>query len=107
LRRSREQEAALRKLLDEQQPKASPNYHMWLTPEQFGEQFGPGAADIQALTGWLTSQGFSVDRVAAGRTVIEFSGTGNQATPSGTYQLYVCASSVGDQHCSDLTVTVQ
>jgi hypothetical protein len=75
LQRSPEQETALRKLLDEQQIKSSPNYHMWLTPEQFGEQFGPADADIQAVTGWLTSQGFQVNRVATGRTVIEFSGT--------------------------------
>ena len=75
LQRSAEQEAALRKLLDEQQIKSSPNYHMWLTPEQFGQQFGPVDADIQAVTDWLGSQGFQVSRVAAGRTVIEFSGT--------------------------------
>jgi hypothetical protein len=75
LQRSAEQEAALRNLLDEQQIKSSPNYHMWLTPEQFGEQFGPVDADIQAVTDWLGSQGFQVSRVAAGRTVIEFSGT--------------------------------
>jgi len=75
LQRSPRQETALRKLLDEQQIKSSPNYHMWLTPEQLGEQFGPADADIQAVTGWLESQGFEVSRVAAGRTVIEFSGT--------------------------------
>jgi subtilase family serine protease len=75
LQRSPEEESALRSLLDQQQIKSSPNYHMWLTPEQFGEQFGPADADIQAVTGWLTSQGFEVRRVAAGRTVIEFSGT--------------------------------
>ena len=78
LRRSAEQEAALRNLLDEQQIKSSPNFHMWLTPEQFGQQFGPVDADIQAVTDWLTSQGFKVDHVAAGRTVIEFSGTAGQ-----------------------------
>jgi hypothetical protein len=78
LQRSPEQEAALRKLLDEQQIKSSPNYHMWLTPEQFGQQFGPADADIQAVTDWLTSQGFQVSHVAAGRTVIEFSGTAGQ-----------------------------
>jgi hypothetical protein len=75
LQRSAEQEAALRKLLDEQQIKSSLNYHMWLTPEQFGQQFGPVDADVQAVTDWLASQGFQVSRVAAGRTVIEFSGT--------------------------------
>jgi hypothetical protein len=75
LLRSTEQETALRKLLDEQQIKSSPNFHIWLTPEQLGEQFGPVAADIQAVTDWLGSQGFEVSRVAAGRTVIEFTGT--------------------------------
>ena len=78
LRRSAEQEAALRNLLDEQQIKSSPNFHMWLTPEQFGQQFGPADADIQAVTDWLTSQGFQVNHVATGRTVIEFSGTAGQ-----------------------------
>jgi hypothetical protein len=78
LQRSAEQEAALRKLLDEQQIKSSPNYHMWLTPEQFGQQFGPADADIQAVTDWLGSQGFQVSRVAAGRTVVEFSGTAGE-----------------------------
>src|SRR2546422_145809 len=41
LKRSPEQEDALRKLLDDQQDKASPSYHKWLTPDQFGQQFGP------------------------------------------------------------------
>ena len=75
LKRSSEQETALRNLLDAQQTKLSPNYHMWLTPELFGRQFGPADADIQAVMDWLTSQGFQVNRAAAGRTVIEFSGT--------------------------------
>jgi hypothetical protein len=75
LKRSSEQETALRKILDAQQTKSSPNYHVWLTPELFGRQFGPADADIQAVTNWLMSQGFQVNRVAAGRTVIEFSGT--------------------------------
>ncbi len=78
LKRSAEQEAALRNLLDEQQIKSSPNFHMWLTPEQFGQQFGPADADIEAVTDWLTSQGFQVTHVATGRTVIEFSGTAGQ-----------------------------
>ena len=78
LQRSAEQEAALRNLLDEQQIKSSPNFHMWLTPEQFGQQFGPADADIQAVTDWFASQGFQVNHVATGRTVIEFSGTAGQ-----------------------------
>src|SRR5207245_1398818 len=59
----------------EQQDKSSPNYHAWLTPDQFGKQFGPADADIQTVTRWLTSQGFTDIKVGPGRTVIEFSGT--------------------------------
>jgi hypothetical protein len=75
LQRGEEQEAGLRKLLEEQQVKSSPSFHQWLTPEEFGQRFGPAEADIQAVTDWLTGQGFEVKNVAAGRTVIEFSGT--------------------------------
>ncbi|MGH9434201.1 MAG: S53 family peptidase, partial [Terriglobia bacterium] len=75
LERGPEQEAALRKLLDEQQVKSSPSHHQWLTPQQFGQQFGPADSDIQAVSDWLTSQGFQIDRVATGRVLIEFSGT--------------------------------
>src|SRR3979409_131456 len=53
LKRSPEQEAALRRLLDDQQDKASPNYHQWLTPTKFGKQFGPSDADVQTLPSGL------------------------------------------------------
>jgi Pro-kumamolisin, activation domain/Bacterial Ig-like domain (group 3) len=77
LKRSPEQEAAVRKLLDDQQDKGSPNYHKWLTPEQFGKQFGPSDSDIQAITSWLQSRGFQVG-TTKGRTVLEFSGSASQ-----------------------------
>ena len=75
LRRSPEQETALARLLDEQQDKSSASYHKWLTPEQFGKQFGPADSDIQAVTAWLQTHGFQIAQVSKGRTVIEFSGT--------------------------------
>jgi len=77
LKRSPEQEAALRKLLDDQQDKASPSYHKWLTPEQFGQQFGPTDSDMQTITSWLQSHGFQVGSTK-GRTVLEFSGSASQ-----------------------------
>jgi Pro-kumamolisin, activation domain/Bacterial Ig-like domain (group 3) len=78
LKRSPEQAAALSKLLDDQQDKSSPSYHKWLTPDQFGLQFGPADADLQAVSSWLQSEGFQVTRVTNGRTVIEFAGTAGQ-----------------------------
>ena len=77
LKRSDEQETALRKLLDDQQDKKSPHYHKWLTPEQFGAQFGPTDADMQTITSWLQSHGFQVGSTK-GRTVLEFSGSASQ-----------------------------
>jgi hypothetical protein len=78
LQRSPDQERALQQLLEQQQSKSSPNYHAWLTPQQFGRQFGPADADIQTITEWLASQGFSQIKVGPGRTVIEFSGNVSQ-----------------------------
>ncbi|MGA7770033.1 MAG: protease pro-enzyme activation domain-containing protein [Candidatus Sulfotelmatobacter sp.] len=77
LKRSSDQETALRKLLDDQQDKHSPNYHKWLSPQQFGKQFGPTETDMQTLTAWLQSHGFEVGSTK-GRTVLEFSGSASQ-----------------------------
>jgi hypothetical protein len=74
LQRGPDQEAALQKLLGEQQDKSSSKYHAWLTPEQFGRQFGPAEADIQAVMQWLMSHGFTDIKVGPGRTAVEFSG---------------------------------
>jgi len=78
LKRGPEQEGALRKLLDDQQDKASPNYHKWLTPDEFGAQFGAADQDIQAVTGWLQGHGLQVNRVTHGKTIIEFTGVESQ-----------------------------
>jgi hypothetical protein len=77
LKRSPQQELALRKLLDNQQDKSSPSYHQWLTPQQFGQQFGPTDLDLETITAWLQSHGFQVG-TTKGRTVLEFSGSASQ-----------------------------
>ncbi len=78
LQRSPEQQAALRQFMDEQLSKESPNFHNWLTPDQFGTLYGPADADIQTVTGWLASHGFTGTRVNRGKTVIEFNGSVGQ-----------------------------
>ena len=78
LKRTAEQDAALSQLMEQQQDKTSPNYHQWLTPQQFGQQFGLAGSDIQAVTSWLGSHGFTVSKVSNGRTFVEFSGTAAQ-----------------------------
>ena len=78
LQRGEQQESALKAFLADQQVKGSAHYHEWLTPEQFGKQFGPSDNDIATATAWLNAHGFEVSGVAKGRTVIEFSGTAAQ-----------------------------
>jgi Pro-kumamolisin, activation domain/Bacterial Ig-like domain (group 3) len=75
---SPQQDYDLGVFLDSQQSKGSPDYHNWLTPDQFGQRFGPAPQDIQTVTAWLQQQGFSVDRVARSGKFIQFSGTASQ-----------------------------
>jgi hypothetical protein len=77
--RSPQQEAALQTLLAAQQDPASPQYHQWLTPDQFGAQFGVADADLAAAESWLQQQGFTVSGVSRSRNRIFFSGTAAQA----------------------------
>jgi subtilase family serine protease len=75
---SQSQQADLEELLREQQIPTSPNYHRWLTPEQFGERFGLNRGDIAKITAWLESEGFQVEETARARNGVAFSGTAGQ-----------------------------
>ncbi len=72
------QQVALNLLLAQQQDRSSPNFHKWLTPEQFAERFGVSQGDITKITAWLHAQGFQVFSVPRGRTSVGFSGTAAQ-----------------------------
>jgi Pro-kumamolisin, activation domain len=78
LQRSPEREQALDKLIDQLNDKTSPNFHRWLTAEQYGKQYGVAPADIDAVTNWLGSHGFQVNRVYPNQIVIDFSGTARE-----------------------------
>ncbi|HEY7855287.1 MAG TPA: Ig-like domain repeat protein [Terriglobales bacterium] len=74
LKRSPEQEQALEQMISDQYTAGSPRFHQWLTPQQFGDQFGPSPVDVQTITSWLAGAGFTVTGLAPGGGVIEFSG---------------------------------
>ncbi len=78
LRRSAQQEAALQSWLTAVQDPSSPEYHKFVTPEQFGKLYGPGDNELTQVEAWLKTQGFVVNHVNKGRTAIEFSGTVGQ-----------------------------
>src|ERR1051325_954414 len=71
-------QAALAQLLREQQDPSSPNYHKWLTPEQYADQFGAAQGGVDQIVDWLKAQGFDLSRVARGRNWITVNGTAAQ-----------------------------
>jgi subtilase family serine protease len=71
-------EADLNALLEAQHDPSSALYHRWLTPEEFGERFGPTAEQLAGVVAWLQEKGFSIDEVARGRGWVDFSGTAGQ-----------------------------
>jgi subtilase family serine protease len=73
------QQEALETLLAEQQDPKSPNYHKWLTPQQYAEKFGLNPEDLDKVTTWLKSEGFQIISVGGSRNSIAFSGTAAQA----------------------------
>ena len=78
LKGSAAQEAALTQLIAGQNDPKSPLFHQFLTPQQFGAQFGVADGDMAAVTNWLESHGFKVDELPAGKRAVVFSGTVGQ-----------------------------
>jgi len=103
LSRSPQQETALETLLAQQQDRKSPNYHKWLTPAQFGAQFGPSDQDIATIQSWLESQGFTVDSVSKGRNVIEFSGDAGNVQSAFHTAIHRYVLPNGEQHWANAT----
>ena len=93
LKRSPEQEAALQSLLAAQQDPHSPNYHKWLTPEEFGKRFGVADSDLQTVTSYLSGHGMNVGRVYGSHMAIEVGASAAQI--KSTFQTEIHTYSVG------------
>jgi subtilase family serine protease len=73
-----EQQTALDEFLAAQQTPGSPDYHRWLTPEQYADRFGVSESDVGTIRAWLESQSLTVSGVARSRTWISVSGAARQ-----------------------------
>lgn len=78
LKRSPEREVALAKFIEEQHDKNSPNYHRWLTAQEFGDRFGSASSDLIEVTNWLKKNGFVVNKLYQNGVMIDFSGSAGQ-----------------------------
>ncbi|MGA2350931.1 MAG: choice-of-anchor D domain-containing protein [Terracidiphilus sp.] len=75
LTRSAAQQAALESFNKEQYDPSSPEYHHWLTPEEFGATFGVSQSDLNTVSNWLQDHGFTIDEIPPSHTSIRFSGS--------------------------------
>jgi subtilase family serine protease len=78
LQRSADQEQALKTFIDQQHDSTSPNFHKWLTAEEFGKLYGSSPQDIETITKWLRAGGFTVNTVYPSGMLIDFSGNAGQ-----------------------------
>jgi uncharacterized protein (TIGR03437 family) len=78
LAQSESQQAELDKLLEDQQTPDSPNYHRWLTPDDFAQRFGVSEDDLNKIRAWLEGEGLTIAAVARGRNWIAVNGTAAQ-----------------------------
>jgi trimeric autotransporter adhesin len=75
LRRSDEQQAHLGQFLSKVQDPKSAGYRHWMTPAGYGAAYGVSDHDLAAVQQWLQANGLKVEKVAAARNAILFSGT--------------------------------
>ena len=69
------QQAALDRLVAQQQDPRSDQYHKFLTSEQYAARFGASQNDINKIAEWLSRHGLTVEEVAANHLSIVFSGS--------------------------------
>ncbi len=74
------QSADLETLLVAQTTTGSPDYHRWLTPEQFQERFGWKPEERQTLVDWLAIQGLTLRPEVSTASRLTFTATAFQAT---------------------------
>ncbi len=96
------QQTDLSRLLDDQQNPASPLYHQWLTPEQFGARFGLAPVDVARVTAFLLTQGLTIEAVSRSRSFITVSGTAGQLKTALGVALHA-VSLDGVSHITNLT----
>src|SRR6478736_9570438 len=60
LKRAPEVESAFEAYINSLSDKTSPNFRHWISAAEQGERYGVAQQDIDAITGWLRSQGFTV-----------------------------------------------
>ena len=101
LQRSADRQAALDQYLSDVQNTQSPRYHKWLTPAEYGASYGASPGDVQALSGWLQSQGLTVEKASPAANMISFTGTVGQLQIAFSTAIHAVSVN-GEKHLANL-----
>jgi hypothetical protein len=66
---------ALTNLLQQQYAPTSPQYHHWLTPDEFTAKFGPTEQDYEAVVEFAKANGFTITGTHSNRTLVDVRGS--------------------------------
>jgi hypothetical protein len=66
---------SLNTLLQQLYDPSSPNYHKYLTPNQFTTQFGPVGQDYQTVIDFAKANGFTISRTSSSNMLLDIIGT--------------------------------
>ena len=91
LRNSSELDSLLSAIYDLQ----SPQYHQYLTPDQFKQLFAPTSDQVQQVVSYLQSQGLTVTSVAPNNLLIDATGSVAQAQQS--FNIHINNYQLGNQ----------
>jgi hypothetical protein len=102
LKRAPELEREFEQHIESLTDKSSPNFRQWMTAAEQGEKYGVGQQDIDTITNWLESHGFTIGYVYPNRMVIDFSGSAGeiqQAFHTEIHDLQI----KGEQHFANMS----
>lgn len=107
-------QAALDTFLQQVSDPTSPNYHHYLTPDQFTQQFGPTQADYDAVVHYAQERGLTVVHTHKNRMVVDVAGAAPQVERAFHVNLVTYANAARGEYYApdrepslDVNVTVQ
>lgn len=102
LKRDPETEARLKQQIDAMHDPASPQFHHWLSAEQFGASYGAHPQDIEAVQEWLKGHGFTVNQVYKNGLLLDIAGTAKQIRETFHTEMHNLLLPNGEKHVANI-----
>ena len=98
LKRDPDTEARVKQQIDAMHDPASPQFHRWLTAEQFGARFGVHPQDSELIQEWLKSHGFTVNQAYKNGLLLDIAGSAKQIREAFHTEMHNLVLPNGDKH---------